>query len=300
MFNSVVVEIRGGAEPVAEVRVVFAVVTVVCSQRIARVDVPRQRPWQDHPSRCSPNPCERQWGEVAIDRQVSLEPAHRACIPAQGVGDDRQWSGGQARACFGHGVVRCRKSSGAVAADDLGRVVHLRAVRWPKPLFEQECRLVVGEQPAMQLHAAQKLEQGGTKGKRGGSRVLQAKPFMKPFFFFFDTLGRRRPVRAISENVQRRICGHWRREERERHSLLLRFPRSSVDEPAQRGCRVLHLVVGEFQSRFMRNVEAETILPPMRAGDYHPDVVGVTKLNGAEHEGMIDWGVQASVAPVRI
>ena len=34
---------------------------------------------------------------------------------------------------------------------------------------------------------------------------------------------------------------HRRREERERHSFLLRFPRSSVDEPAQRGCQLSEL-----------------------------------------------------------
>ena len=62
----------------------------------------------------------------------------------------------------------------------------------------------------------------------------------------------------------------------------------------------MEVVVNKFHFRVVHNVETETILPPMRARDYHPYVCRIEKLSRAHHERMIDWGLQAAIAPFRV
>jgi len=170
---------------------------------------------------------------------------------------------------------------------------------WSDPKLEKVGRLFVIDRAEKQLQK-QKLKQGRTKGKRGGSRSVHAKPGMKPLFlFFFDAVRRHIFLRIRCQDIKRRICSRRWREEIEGHPFLLRS-RSRVYEPAQRGSPVLDRVVGKFHFRVVRNVETETILLPMRARDYHPYVCRIEKLSRAKHEGMIDWALQAGVAPFRV
>ena len=137
---------------------------------------------------------------------------------------------------------------------------------WPDPKVEQLRRLFVVDRAEKQLQT-QKLKQGRTKGKRGGIRRVHAKPGMKPLFlFFFDTVWRPICFTVRCEDIKRRICSRRWREEIERHPFVLRFPRSRVHEPAQRGSPVLDRVVRKFHFRVVHNVET------MRARDYHPYV----------------------------
>ena len=122
-------EVHGGTERVTGVRVEVPVSIVAHRQRTASdVDLGR-RPWSGRPAaqglaqswralgrRPAPRR-QRHWADVGV--RVILDPAHQACLPAQGIGDGRRWNGGRANACFGHGVVRCRKNSRTGATDNL-------------------------------------------------------------------------------------------------------------------------------------------------------------------------------------
>ena len=122
---------------------------------------------------------------------------------------------------------------------------------------------------------------------------------MKPLFLF-DSVWHHICFLVRYEDIKRRICSRRWREEIEGHPILLRFLRCRVYEPASRGSPLLDRVVGELYFRVVRDVETETILPPMRSRDYHPYVCRIEKLSRAHHERMIGWGLQAAIAPFRV
>jgi len=54
-----------------------------------------------------------------------------------------------------------------------------------------------------------------------------------------------------------------------------------------------------MDASIMRDVEAESILPPWWARGYHPHVFTIVKLGRAGHERMVGCEVQVLVAPER-